>query len=236
MGGNIQLCLGQTSRIEHAIHALRRDFEKENCEAILMIDAANAFNFLNRTIALEIFCRMCPSLHIPLPNSYQTLSPLFVDRKAILSCVGSTQGELLAMLMYRIAIRPLILKLQTPRIVQKWYADDGNAAGSLQQLHELFEDPSNQGPSFGYHVNAPKRQLIAKPSTKQKDENLFANTNVPNLNGARVLGSVIGSDEDMQEFLKNKNKHLQENNSKTLKIWQIITPHSLPLLRQSTRE
>ena len=89
-------------------------------KAILLIDATNAFNLLNRTTALENISRMCPSLHIPLSNSYQTPSRLFVDKKAIISRVGCTQGDPLAMLMYGIAIKPLILKLQTPKIVQKW--------------------------------------------------------------------------------------------------------------------
>ena len=108
------------------------------------------------------------------------------------------------MIMYGIEIKPPILQLQMPRTVQKWYADNSNAAESLQQLHELFKNLSNQGPSFGYHVNAPKCQLIVKLTTKQEAENLFANSNVQILHGVRVLGSVIGSDENMQEFFKNK--------------------------------
>ena len=108
------------------------------------------------------------------------------------------------MLMNGVAIKSPILKLQKPKIVQNLYADIGNAVGSLQQLHEFFENLSNQGPRFGYHVNAPKCQLIVKPLTQQKAESIFAGTNVQILNGARVLGSVIGSDEDMQKFLKNK--------------------------------
>ena len=119
---------------------------------------------------------MCPALHIPLSNFYQTTSRLFNDKNAILSCEGCTQGDPLAMLMYGFAIKPLTLKQQTPKIVQKWYADNGNAAGSLQQLHEHFENLSNHGPSFGYHVNAPRCQLFVRPLLKQKAKNLFANT------------------------------------------------------------
>ena len=103
---------------------------------------------------------------MPLSNSYQTPSRLLIDKKVILSRKGCTQGDPLAMLMYGIALKPLILKLQTPGIVQRWYADDGSAAGSLQQLHKLFENLSNQAPSFGYHVNPLKCQLIFKPSIK----------------------------------------------------------------------
>ena len=131
--------------------------------------------------------------------------------------------------MYEIAIKPLILKLQTPKIVQKWYADDGNAAGSIQQPHELFENLSNQGPSFGCHVNAPKCQLIVKPTRKRKAENPLAISNVQVLNGAKVLGSIIGSDEDMHEFLKNKTNDYTKLLQKPSNFGKSI---SLPLLRQ----
>ena len=79
-GGNIQLWLGQNAEIEHVIHALRKEFEKETSEAILLIEATNAFNVLNITTALEIIRGMCFSLHIPLSNSYETPSRLFVDK------------------------------------------------------------------------------------------------------------------------------------------------------------
>ena len=143
IGGNFQLCFGETAGIEHTIHALRREFKKENCEAILLIDATNAFNLLNRTTALENVRRMSPSLYIPPSNTYQTTSSLFVDKSAFFSQKSCTPGDPIAMLMYGIAKKPLILNLQTPKIVQKWYADGGNAAGSLQQQPELFENLSH---------------------------------------------------------------------------------------------
>ena len=48
LGGNLQLCLGQRCGIEHAIHSLREAFEQPETQAILLIDAKNAFNSLNR--------------------------------------------------------------------------------------------------------------------------------------------------------------------------------------------
>ena len=148
--------LGRSQESNRTFNAMRRELEKENCEAVLLIDATSAFNLLNKTAALEIIRKMRTSLHMRLSNSYQTTNCLFVDKKAIFSREGCTHGYPLAMLMYGVAIKPLILKLQTRKIVQKWYADDGNAAGLLQQLHELFGNLSSQGSSFGYHVNAPK--------------------------------------------------------------------------------
>ena len=45
-------------------------FDDPENEAILLIDAKNAFNVLNRRTALENVKALCPSLHVALQNSY----------------------------------------------------------------------------------------------------------------------------------------------------------------------
>ena len=45
--GTMQLCAGQISGIEAAIHAVDTLFELEETEAVLLIYASNAFNSLN---------------------------------------------------------------------------------------------------------------------------------------------------------------------------------------------
>ena len=42
-----QLGLGQKCGIEFAIHTLRKQYEKTDSDAILVIDVENAFNSLN---------------------------------------------------------------------------------------------------------------------------------------------------------------------------------------------
>ena len=51
---NFQLCFGQKCGIEYAIDSLRKEFEKLETEAILLIDAENAFNSLKKELALKI--------------------------------------------------------------------------------------------------------------------------------------------------------------------------------------
>ena len=50
--GPLQLCAGQTAGIEAAIHAMRTFLSDSANEAVLLIDADNAFNRVNRTAAL----------------------------------------------------------------------------------------------------------------------------------------------------------------------------------------
>ena len=168
IGGNDQLCIGQTAGIEYSIHSLRTEFEKDSCEALLLIDATNAFNNLNRATALESIRRICPSVYCALNNSYQTPSNLCVDKQTLLSQEGCTQGDPLAMLMYDIASRPLIDRMNMESVAQKWYADDGPAAGTIEKLLLFFKQLNKIDEGFGYFVNAPKCQLIVKPHTIEK--------------------------------------------------------------------
>ena len=105
LGSNYQLCLGQKCGIEYAIHTLRDQYSKTSADAVLMIDAENAFNSLNRKLALKKIKSTCPSLLTAIKNSYSNPSKLFVSKKkTIYSQEGTTQGDPLAMALYGLAI------------------------------------------------------------------------------------------------------------------------------------
>ena len=156
---NFQLCLCQKCGIEYAIHSLRKEFEKPETEAILLIDAENAFNLLNRELALKNVQILCPALHHALANSYKHPSNLYVKNTVLTSTEGTTQGEPLAMAMYGIGIIPLIELLQKPNVNQKWYADDGSAAGDRKSLRAILDNLVVYGKAFGYNVKPSKCQL-----------------------------------------------------------------------------
>ena len=71
---------------------------------ILLIDAENAFNSLNREFALENVEIFCPALHHALANSYKHPSTLYVKNTVLTSTEGTTQGDPLAMATYGIGI------------------------------------------------------------------------------------------------------------------------------------
>ena len=199
----MQLCLGQKCGIEHPIHSLCQSFDDPENKAILLIDARNAFNVLNRRPALENVKALCPSLHVALQNSYSHPSLLYIGESTILSQEETTQGDPLAMSMYGIAMLPLITRLHNDSLTQKWYADDGSVVGKLKDIRPLLDKFTQLGPKYGYLVNPPKCQLIIKPGGERQTSTLFAGTNVEITHGARVLGSVIGSSEASKYFLKD---------------------------------
>ena len=46
--GSLQTCAGQEAGIEAAIHAMHDIYQSEDTEAMILVDASNAFNALNR--------------------------------------------------------------------------------------------------------------------------------------------------------------------------------------------
>ena len=85
LGLNYQLCLGQKCGIEYAIHTLRDQNSKTSADAVLLIDAENAFNSLNRKLALKNNKNTCPSFETAIKNSYSNPSKLFINKKNLLS-------------------------------------------------------------------------------------------------------------------------------------------------------
>ena len=63
-------------------------------DAVLLIDAENAFNSRNRKVMLHYLEFICPIIATYIINCYATLSSLFtVSGREILSTEGTTQGE-----------------------------------------------------------------------------------------------------------------------------------------------
>ena len=104
--GSLQVCAGQIAGMEAAIHAMQSAFQNNDTEAILLVDASNAFNSLNRQAVLHNIRHVCPSLAPILINSYREATELFVDGQVLLSEEGTTQGDPLAMPMYALSHYP----------------------------------------------------------------------------------------------------------------------------------
>ena len=107
-----QLFSGLCSGLEVSIHAVRELFD-EHCNlgwGLLLVDATNAFNSVNRVAALWNTRVLWPRYSRYLFNTYRGYVSLLLQDgiKSLLSKEGVTQGDPLSMMLYAVAVLPLI--------------------------------------------------------------------------------------------------------------------------------
>ena len=203
--GPLQLCAGQESGCEAAIHAIKEIVDQPTNDAVLLVDASNAFNNLNRETAMRNISVLCPSLATVIINTYRSDIPMFIGDETILSQEGTTQGDPLAMAMYAIATAPLIQQLRSTDTHQMWYADDASATSKLHNLKAWWDQLTLLGPDFGYYPNASKSWLVVKEEKYDEACSMFQDTNIQiTTDGQRYLGGCIGSASFTESYTKTK--------------------------------
>ena len=139
--GSLQVCAGHEAGCESIIHAMHKIYEEDESEAILLVDAFNAFNSINSKTFLHNIEIVCRPLAKFVKKCHDLSSRLFIiGGGEIRSSEGTTQGDSTAMAIYAIAIIPLILVIvdithqdgSSTKTVA--YADDFTAAGKIHQL------------------------------------------------------------------------------------------------------
>ena len=115
-------------------------YEDETCEAVLLVDASNAFKSIKRNVFLHNVAIICPAIAVYVKNCYSLHSRQFIIvGNQIRSCEGTTQGDPIAMTVYAIEIIPMILMIvDITRIIDDStktaaYADGVTAAGKIIQ-------------------------------------------------------------------------------------------------------
>ena len=220
--GPLQTCAGVQGGIEASVHAMREVFCDEQTEAILLVDAENAFNRLNREASLLNMNIVCPEFQKYLINTYRDPSHLYVNGGKgdyILSQEGSTQGDNAAMSMYACSIKPLIDSLSqdslyaakinrpaVPKAHQVWYADDSAAAGKLVSILVWWNELVEKGPYLGYYPEPTKSHLIVKnEDVYQRATQLFHGSGIKiTLEGRPYLGSTLGTAAFTRKYVEEK--------------------------------
>ena len=76
--GSLQVFAGHEAGCESIMHAMRKIYEEEESEAILLVDASNAFSSVNRKIFLDNIGIICPPLVKFVRYCYNLPSRLFI--------------------------------------------------------------------------------------------------------------------------------------------------------------
>ena len=116
-------------------------YKDEICEAVLLVDASNAFYSINRNVFLHNVAIICPAIAVYVKNCYSLHSQQFIiGGNEIRSCEETTLVDPIAMAVYAIAIIPMILMIADitskidDSIKTAAYADDVTTAGKIIQL------------------------------------------------------------------------------------------------------
>ena len=227
--GCLQTCAGLEAGCESTIHAMRNQFDEEETEAVLLVDASNAFNSINRKAFLHNVGIVCPPLATFVRNCYAENLRLFViGGVEISSKEGTIQGDPAAMAVYAVAILPLIIMLVDASVsknhatISAGFADDLTAAGKIKELLFWWKKLCSLGPDFGYYPEAKKSWLIAKEKFESAARKIFTDSQVNvTVEGKRHLGATIGSDGYKKSFIREKLKELIEQLKMLSKIAQI---------------
>ena len=211
--GNLQVCAGQRAGGEAAIHAMRTIYNQQDCEGVLLVDATNAFNSLNRKATINNMKFQCPSLAQFAENTYKEPTNLYIATRnkrheaKMQAAEGTTQGDPIAMAMYALGLSVLLNEIdcQTTEIKQVAYADDLTGAGKIDKLKAWWDLIIMRGPQVGYHPNARKSCLIVKTEHYERAVDVFSETDVViTKEGQRHLGAALGTESFKRQFVKEK--------------------------------
>ena len=208
--GADQLSAGIEVGIEAAVHAVNELFDEHQGTAwgVLQVDASNAFNSLNRKVALWHARRLWPRGCRYLFNTYKAWATLVVSGSSsavLYSREGTTQGDPLSMAFYALGVLPLIVQLKDlDKWIQIWYADDANNCGKLPLLRERFDMLVTKGPDFGYFPKPSKSILVVAECDIPEAERLFSDIGIQICTSSRILGGRVGSSTGRKEYIQQK--------------------------------
>ena len=202
--GSLQLCAGHTSGCEAAVHAMADIFEEEENDGLLLIDASNAFNALNRSVLLHNIGHICPPMAMYVRNCYRRPSRLFITGGGeITSSEGTTQGDPAAMSAYGVGITPLfkLCRQDSPTVKQAGFADDLIGAEKLIALRKYWDSVNTYGPALGYYPKASKTWLVVKENLLEIAKQIFSGTSINiTSRGRKYLGGFVGDEGARLEY------------------------------------
>ena len=136
--GCLPVCGGQEAGIEVVVYSLKAMYNNEINDAVLLVNASNAFNSLNREVFLHNISYICPVISVFVKNCNSSPSRLFI--------IGGKElksNDPVFMAIYSIGVTPLInmlidiiVTLTKSQVGALAYADDFSAAGGLNDLRK----------------------------------------------------------------------------------------------------
>jgi hypothetical protein len=124
----------------------------------------------------------------------------------ILSEEGLSQGDPLAMILYGVALLPLVegLRQAVPEATTPWFADDSAAIGKMTVCAKCLEYLSQHGLTYEYYIEPEKTHVICTQEEEPKAKAAFLSRGlvVNFLRGKWYLGGFIGSKMEREKWVR----------------------------------
>ena len=114
-------------------------------------------------------------------NTYLGYTSLLLQdgSEGLLSREGIAQGDPLSMMLYAVAVLPLIHSLRAPgKWTQNWYTDDSSCVADLPSLQTWFEELLHRGPDYDYYPEPSKTVPVVGPADVQQASKLFTDLRI----------------------------------------------------------
>ena len=139
--GSPQICAGQEAGAEAGIGAMHDIYKDEYSEAVLLVNAKNAFNSISKNIMLHKISVLCPTISTYVSNCYRSAARLFVvGGKEILSKEGTTKAIRHLWECTLWGVTPLLhflhefILIKENRSKEVAFADDLTVAGNIKEI------------------------------------------------------------------------------------------------------
>ena len=188
----------------HQVDLLYRAGKNMKNFVILKIDWKNAFNSIDRQLFLDAIYEHFPEIYNYIASMYGVKGRLKFGKHFIFSEEGTQQGDPMGPLLFSIALKLLIDKLDSKNLtLNKWYLDDGNIAGKVKFVANAYKTLVKEGKKMGLEMGDDKCELFY-PSGSNFKRGLFPLKLKIMKGGIITIGAPIGSDEFLDRFFSQR--------------------------------
>ena len=206
--GSIQLCAGQEAGCEAAVHAMAQIFDDNETEAMIFVDASNAFNRLNRQVALRNTEVVCPCFDQHISEQFLAIRrwPVHVVARRYHTRRPSGNGY--------VCHCNTATNSSTP-----WHRQASVVRRRLGMLEGI-------GSNYGYLPNGSKTFIVVEPELVETANEIFQGTGISiSTEGRRYLGGAIGTTSFRNQLIDQKVREWVEE-IKTLSEITKTEPHA----------